>query len=67
MVLMNQREIRENCYKCGNRSLVLMKPAPFATDFCDHAQMECSKIRYCDPMTRIPKRKQTKYKEATKP
>ena len=63
---MNQRQIREICYKCENRSLLLMKPAPFPTDFCDAGQMECGQILYCDPDMRKPKNKQTRYKEATK-
>lgn len=63
---MNQSEIRKNCYKCGNRSLLLMKPATMPTDFCDAADMECSHVIYCDPSMRVPKKKQTKYKKAVK-
>jgi len=61
---MNTTEIREFCYKCGHRSLLLMKPAPLPTDFCDAGQMECGKIKSSDPSMRIPKTKQTRHKEA---
>ena len=63
---MNQREIRENCYECGHRCLLLMKPATMPTDFCDAADMECSLVTYCDLSMRVPKIKQTKYKKAMK-
>jgi len=54
---MNQDEIRKNCLACGHRSLVLMTGSEISTDFCDHAQMECSKIVYCHESIRIPKKK----------
>jgi hypothetical protein len=61
---MDTRTIRKNCYQCGNRSLVLMNPGPMATDFCDHAQMECSKICYCHASVRIPKTRNARRKKA---
>ena len=63
---MNAKEIRENCYQCDNRSLMLIEPAPFPTNFCDAADMDCGMILYCDPSLRKPKTKQTKYKRAVK-
>lgn len=63
---MNAKEIRDNCHKCGNRSLLLMKPALLPTDFCDHAQMECSKIVYCHESIRIPKKGKVQVKKAVK-
>ena len=63
---MNRKEIKENCYKCGNRSCVLIDPAPLPTDYCDLAQLDCSMILICDPTCRIPKTKQTKYKKAVR-
>jgi hypothetical protein len=41
-----------------------MKNAEMATDFCDHALMECSKISYCDPSIRIPKKREARKKKA---
>jgi len=61
---MDTRTIRQNCYKCGHRSLLLMKPATIPTDYCDHAQMECSKICYCHPSVRIPKKGKVRLKDA---
>jgi hypothetical protein len=63
---MNAKEIRDNCYLCGHRCLMLMNDATMNTDYCDHpeSQMECSKIRYCDPSMRIPKKKQVRKKKA---
>lgn len=61
---MNQREIRENCYKCGHRSLVLIDESTLPTDFCDVAKQTCDNITTCDPSLRIPKGKETKYKKA---
>ena len=61
---MDTLTIRKNCYQCGNRSLLLMKPGPLATDFCDHAQMECSKICYCPQSVRIPKGRVVQKKKA---
>jgi hypothetical protein len=61
---MNQREIRENCYRCSNRSLLLMRGSPLPTDFCDIALMECGLILYCDPAVRKPKKKEVRYKKA---
>ena len=63
---MNAKEIRENCHKCGNRSLMLIDPAPLPTDYCDAADLDCGMILFCDPSMRIPKTKQVKYKRAVK-
>ena len=61
---MDTRAIRENCYQCGHRSLLLMPPSSLCTDFCDHAQMECSKIVYCHESIRIPKVREARKKKA---
>ena len=61
---MNTSVIKATCYKCGHRSLLLMIPATLPTDFCDHAQMECSKICYCHPSIRIPKKGKVQRKKA---
>ena len=61
---MNSDAIRKNCMKCGHRCLMLMKGGDLQTDYCDHAQMECSKIAYCHESIRIPKTKQVRHKKA---
>jgi predicted nucleic acid-binding Zn-ribbon protein len=52
---MNQKEIRDTCYKCGNRRKMYLDGAEFASDYCRAAMQECSKIKTCDPSMRIPK------------
>jgi hypothetical protein len=63
---MNRKEIRDNCYQCGNRCLMLIEPAPIATDYCELAQLDCSMILVCDPTCRIPKTKRVQSKKAVR-
>jgi len=51
----NQKQIRDNCYDCGNRKKLYIDGGQFATDYCRAAHQECSKIKLCDPAVRIPK------------
>jgi len=54
---MNQKEIRDICYPCGNRRNLYVENGEFSTDYCRAAHQECSKIKVCDPTLRIPKDK----------
>lgn len=62
---MNQKQIRDICYKCGHRSLVHVNPGDsLPTDFCDLAEIDCGKVSVCDPDIREPKDKETRRKKA---
>ena len=61
---MNQKQIREHCYACGNRCLLHPKDGGMPTDYCDKAQLDCSQIVFCHPSVRTPKAKQVRHKQA---
>jgi hypothetical protein len=54
---MHNREIKENCYHCGHRTLKGVGQE-LRTDFCRAANEECSKVKTCDPAMCIPKKKE---------
>lgn len=54
---MHTQQIRDNCIRCGHKTLKLMEGSTISTDFCTVANLPCEDVKVCDPAMRTIKKR----------